>query len=84
LILLLHPLTFLQKHPSTIPQTSLSAADVINHLKYGEKHGVVKGHTPKFVTVEISNMNKQKFFSTAPMTTKPFSQSVIALQLIYN
>jgi hypothetical protein len=66
-----------------------SRINVINHLKYGGKHGIVKGHTPKFVIVEISDMNKayestQNFFSTAPMTTKPFSQSVIAPQLIDN
>jgi hypothetical protein len=35
-----------------------SRINVINHLKYGGKHGIVKGHTPKFVTVEISNMDK--------------------------
>jgi hypothetical protein len=35
-----------------------SRINVINHLKYGGKHGIVKGHTQKFVTVEISNMDK--------------------------
>jgi hypothetical protein len=35
-----------------------SRINIINHPKYGRKHGIVKGHTPKFVTVEISDMNK--------------------------
>ena len=35
-----------------------SRINIINHLKYGGKHGIIRGHTAKFVTVEISDMTK--------------------------
>ena len=33
-----------------------SSINIINHPKHGGKHGIVRGHTEQFATVEISDM----------------------------
>jgi hypothetical protein len=45
--------------PTNIPTDfpTNSRINIINHPKHGSKHGIVRGHTNKYVIVETSNMN---------------------------